>query len=70
MAFEAIECNDNQRVKFASHLLKGEALTWWNLTRSFLMPGVLARLSWPEFKKKLLEKYCNKRALDKIEEEF
>ncbi|KAJ9558688.1 hypothetical protein OSB04_013302 [Centaurea solstitialis] len=34
MAFEASECNDSQRVKFASHLLKGEALTWWNLTRT------------------------------------
>ena len=28
MAFEASECEDSQRVKFASHLLKGEALTW------------------------------------------
>ncbi|KAJ9556056.1 hypothetical protein OSB04_010670 [Centaurea solstitialis] len=62
MAFEAI--------KFASHLLRGEALTWWNLTRSSLTPEVLARLSWGEFKKKMLEKYCSERALDKIEEEF
>ena len=45
MAFEASECNDNQRVNFASHLLTGEALTWWNLTCTSLTPGVLARLS-------------------------
>ncbi|KAJ9544097.1 hypothetical protein OSB04_023804 [Centaurea solstitialis] len=70
MAFEASECDDSQRVKFASHLLKGEALTWWNLTRSSLTPEVLARLSWGDFKKKMLEKYCSERSLDKIEEEF
>ena len=33
MDFKASECDDNHRVKFASHLLKGDALTWWNLTR-------------------------------------
>ncbi|KAJ9566249.1 hypothetical protein OSB04_002215 [Centaurea solstitialis] len=70
MAFEASECDPSQRVKFASHLLKGEALTWWNLTRSSLAPEVYARLSWAEFKKKTLEKYCSERALDKIEDEF
>ncbi|KAJ9540615.1 hypothetical protein OSB04_027121 [Centaurea solstitialis] len=70
MAFEASECDSSQRVKFASHLLKGEALTWWNLTRSSLAPEVYAMLSWAEFKKKTLEKYCSERALDKIEDEF
>ncbi|KAJ9542143.1 hypothetical protein OSB04_028649 [Centaurea solstitialis] len=70
MAFEASECDDSQRVKFASHLLKGEALTWWNLTRTSLTPEVLAVLPWSEFKKKMLEKYCSERALDKIEDEF
>ncbi|KAJ9564428.1 hypothetical protein OSB04_000394 [Centaurea solstitialis] len=70
MAFEASECEDSQRVKFASHLLKGEALTWWNLTRTSLTPKVLAVLPWSEFKKKMLEKYCSERALDKIEDEF
>ncbi|KAJ9546788.1 LOW QUALITY PROTEIN: hypothetical protein OSB04_019331 [Centaurea solstitialis] len=70
MAFEASECDDSQRVKFASHLLKGEALTWWNLTRTSLTPGVLAVLPWSEFKRKMLEKYCSERALDKIEDEF
>ncbi|KAJ9555800.1 hypothetical protein OSB04_010414 [Centaurea solstitialis] len=70
MAFEASECDSSQRVKFASHLLKGETLTWWNLTRSSLTPEVYARLSWAEFKKKTLEKYCSERAIDKIVDEF
>ncbi|KAI3758507.1 hypothetical protein L6452_06072 [Arctium lappa] len=70
MAFESSECADAQRVKFASQLLRGDALSWWNITRRALTPEILAKLPWPTFKKKIMEKYCNERALDKIEEEF
>ncbi|KAI3746259.1 hypothetical protein L6452_08685 [Arctium lappa] len=70
MAFELSECGDSQRAKFSSQLLRGEALTWWNLTRKALTPEVLAKLTWPTFKKKIMDKYCNERALDKIDEEF
>ncbi|KAI3729056.1 hypothetical protein L6452_17703 [Arctium lappa] len=38
MDFESSECDVSQRVKFASQLLMGEALIWWNLTRSVLTP--------------------------------
>ncbi|KAI3669067.1 hypothetical protein L6452_40288 [Arctium lappa] len=31
---------------------------------------VLAQLSWGAFKKKVMDKYCNERALDRIEDEF
>ncbi|KAI3757889.1 hypothetical protein L6452_05433 [Arctium lappa] len=41
-----------------------------NVTRRALIPEVLAKLTWPTFKKKILEKYCNDRALDKIEDDF
>ncbi|KAI3677500.1 hypothetical protein L6452_36764 [Arctium lappa] len=65
MAFEASECADTQRVKFASQILRGDALTWWNVTRRVLTPEVLDKITWPTFKKKLMEKFCNARALDK-----
>ncbi|KAI3707060.1 hypothetical protein L6452_25248 [Arctium lappa] len=48
MAFESSECDVSQWVKFASQLLRGEALIWWNLTRSALTPEVLAKLTWPD----------------------
>ncbi|KAI3665770.1 hypothetical protein L6452_44401 [Arctium lappa] len=70
MAFESSECADAQRVKFASQLLRGDALSWWNITRRALAPEILAKLPWSAFKKKIMEKYCNERALYKIEEEF
>ncbi|KAI3727551.1 hypothetical protein L6452_16167 [Arctium lappa] len=70
MAFEASECDSSQWVKFASQLLRGEALIWWNLTRSALVPEVLAKLTWPVFKEKLMDKYCSERSMDKLEREF
>ena len=70
MTFESSEYDESQRVKFVSQLFKGEGLSWWNLTRSALWSGGLAKLTWVTFKKKVMNKYCNKRALDKIEEEL
>ncbi|KAI3684861.1 hypothetical protein L6452_34088 [Arctium lappa] len=70
MAFESSECDPSQRVKFASQLLRGEALIWWNLTRSALTPEVLAKLTWTVFKEKIMDKYCSERSLDKLEREF
>ncbi|KAI3667585.1 hypothetical protein L6452_42651 [Arctium lappa] len=67
MAFESSECDPSQRVKFASQLLWGEALIWWNLTRSVLTPEVLAKLTWPVFKEKIIDKYCSERSMDKLE---
>ncbi|KAI3748936.1 hypothetical protein L6452_12381 [Arctium lappa] len=70
MAFESSECDPSQRVKFASQLLRGEALIWWNLTRSVLTPEVLAKLTWSVFKEKIMDKYCSERSMDKLEREF
>ncbi|KAI3727699.1 hypothetical protein L6452_16317 [Arctium lappa] len=70
MDFESCECDPSQRVKFASQLLRGEALIWWNLTRSILTREVLAKLTWPVFKEKIMDKYCSERSMDKLEREF
>ncbi|KAI3747026.1 hypothetical protein L6452_09468 [Arctium lappa] len=70
MAFESSECDPSQRVKFASQLLRGEDLIWWNLTRSVLTPEVLAKLTWSVFKEKIMDKYCSERSMDKLEREF
>ncbi|KAI3685832.1 hypothetical protein L6452_35092 [Arctium lappa] len=70
MAFDSSEFDPSQRVKFASQLLRGEALIWWNLTQSTLTPEVLAKLTWTVFKEKIMDKYCSERSLDKLEREF
>ncbi|KAI3678392.1 hypothetical protein L6452_37682 [Arctium lappa] len=69
-AFGSSECGDDQRVRFDTQLLRDTALIWWNIVQSTLSPEVLAQLSWAEFKKKLLEEFCNERTMDRIEKEF
>ncbi|KAI3759605.1 hypothetical protein L6452_07536 [Arctium lappa] len=69
-AFGSSECGDDQRVRFSTQLLRDTALIWWNIIQSTLFPEVLAQLSWAEFKKKLLEEFCNERTMDRIEKEF
>ncbi|KAI3757372.1 hypothetical protein L6452_04909 [Arctium lappa] len=69
-AFGSSECGDDQRVRFGTQLLRDTALIWWNIIQSTLSFEVLARLSWAEFKKKLLEEFCNERTMDRIEKEF
>ena len=53
--FDACDCLENQRIKYVTRLLKDEAIDWWELIRSSLTPENLARLSWAEFKEKLME---------------
>ena len=67
---EPCECYHDQLVKFALRLLKVEALGWWELTYAPLTPETLAKLTWSNFNKKMLEKYSSTRDLDKIEDEF
>jgi hypothetical protein len=69
-AFLMCECADTQKAKFASHVLKGAALIWWNIYVSSTEAAVITKLSWEEFKRKVLEEFCNERAMDRLEDEF
>ncbi|GKA64532.1 putative reverse transcriptase domain-containing protein [Tanacetum coccineum] len=57
-------------VKFATSTLTKEALSWWN---SFAQPiGIeeAYKITWVEFKKLLIKKYCPRTEVRKIEDEF
>ncbi|KAI3702757.1 hypothetical protein L6452_28509 [Arctium lappa] len=69
-AFRSSECGEEQRVIFGSRMLRGIALTCWDVYSASLEPTVLDQLSWSTFKEKLLEEYCNERSLDRIKDEF
>ncbi|KAI3757500.1 hypothetical protein L6452_05040 [Arctium lappa] len=69
-AFRSSECGEGQKAIFGSQMLRGTSLTWWNVYSSSVEATVLAKLSWSTFKKKLMEEFCNERALDRLEEEF
>ncbi|GJT44817.1 zinc finger, CCHC-type, retrotransposon gag domain protein, partial [Tanacetum coccineum] len=47
--FEISECSNRQMVKYASHLLKGEARHWWNMSKIARGDGVASVITWDEF---------------------
>ncbi|GJS78130.1 putative reverse transcriptase domain-containing protein [Tanacetum coccineum] len=58
------------KVKFATGTLTEEALSWWN---SFAQPiGIeeAYKITWVEFKKLLIKKYCPRTEVQKMEDEF
>ncbi|GKE90174.1 reverse transcriptase domain-containing protein, partial [Tanacetum coccineum] len=68
---EFISCQPiNCKVKFATGTLTEEALSWWN---SFAQPIRIEeayKITWVEFKKLLIKKYCPRTEVQKMEDEF
>ncbi|GJS33249.1 putative reverse transcriptase domain-containing protein [Tanacetum coccineum] len=68
--FSRSNCTEDCKVKFATGTLTEEALSWWN---SFSQPiGIKEayKITWIEFKKLLIKKYCPRTEVQKIEDEF
>ncbi|GJX23079.1 putative reverse transcriptase domain-containing protein [Tanacetum coccineum] len=68
--FSHSNCTDDCKVKFATGTLNEEALSWWN---SFTQPiGIeeAFKITWSEFKKPLIKKYCPRTQVKKMEDEF
>ncbi|GJZ51289.1 hypothetical protein Tco_0605804, partial [Tanacetum coccineum] len=61
-------CAEENKVKFAISTLTKEALFWWN---SFAQPiGIEEsnKITWSEFKRLLIKKYCPQTEIKKMEE--
>nr|GEY75502.1 zinc finger, CCHC-type, retrotransposon Gag domain protein [Tanacetum cinerariifolium] len=56
--FEISECSTRQRVKYASHLLKGEARHWWDMIKIARGDDVASVMTWEEFEELVMENYC------------
>ncbi|GJS86757.1 reverse transcriptase domain-containing protein [Tanacetum coccineum] len=68
--FSCSNCTEDCKVKFATCTLTEEALSWWN---SFAQPiGIeeAYKITWVEFKKLLIKKYCPRTEVQKMEDEF
>ncbi|GJT18688.1 reverse transcriptase domain-containing protein [Tanacetum coccineum] len=68
--FSCSNCTEDCKVKFATGTLTEEALSWWN---SFAQPiGIeeAYKITWVEFKKLLIKKYCPRTKVQKMEDEF
>ncbi|PWA83588.1 hypothetical protein CTI12_AA165160 [Artemisia annua] len=68
--FEISECSRGQRVKYASHLLKGEARHWWNMIKIARGNEAVSAMTWEQFEELVMENYYPKGLMDKLEEEF
>ncbi|GJU54278.1 putative reverse transcriptase domain-containing protein [Tanacetum coccineum] len=68
--FSRSNCTEDCKVKFATGTLTEEALSWWN---SFAQPIWIEeayKITWVEFKKLLIKKYCPQTKVHKMEDEF
>ncbi|GJS52303.1 reverse transcriptase domain-containing protein [Tanacetum coccineum] len=70
LMFSRSNCTEDCKVKFGTGTLTEEALSWWN---SFAQPiGIeeAYKITWVEFKKLLIKKYCPRTEVQKMEDEF
>nr|GEW97581.1 reverse transcriptase domain-containing protein [Tanacetum cinerariifolium] len=66
--FSRSNCAEKNKVKFAISTLTEEALFWWN---SFAQPMRIEeayKITWFEFKRLLIKKYCPQTEIKKMEE--
>nr|GEY81464.1 reverse transcriptase domain-containing protein [Tanacetum cinerariifolium] len=69
MSFQPFKFKDC-KVNFATGTLTEEALSWWN---SFAQPTWIEeayKITWVEFKKLFIKKYCPQTEVQKIKDEF
>nr|GEW65853.1 putative reverse transcriptase domain-containing protein [Tanacetum cinerariifolium] len=64
------KCPAKSQVEFASSMLQGRALTWWNTLVQTRGMAVAIAQSWEDFKKLLMEQYCPDDEVEKLESEF
>nr|GEU48874.1 reverse transcriptase domain-containing protein [Tanacetum cinerariifolium] len=68
--FSRSNFTEDCKVKFATGTLIEEGLSWWN---SFVQPiGIeeAYKITWVEFKKLLIKRYCPRTEIQKMEDEF
>ncbi|GJV78232.1 hypothetical protein Tco_1509816 [Tanacetum coccineum] len=68
--FSHSNCTEDCKVKFATSTLTKEALSWWNSFPQPIRIEEAYKITWVEFKKLLIKKYCARTEVQKMEEEF
>ncbi|GJU80406.1 reverse transcriptase domain-containing protein [Tanacetum coccineum] len=70
LVFSRSNCTEDCKVKFATGTLTEEALSWWNLFAQPIRIEEAYKITWVEFKKLLIKKYCPRTKIQKMEDEF
>ncbi|XP_028236588.1 uncharacterized protein LOC114415925 [Glycine soja] len=68
--FRVMECQDHQKVLFATHMLVDEAEYWWENTRPRLEGAGGVVVQWETFRQTFLEKYFPEDVKNRKEMEF
>lgn len=63
-------CTEKDKTKFATCMLEGRALTWWNAQTQILGVDEAYGLPWADLKKRINEEYCPRNELQKLDAEF
>ncbi|KAI3790948.1 hypothetical protein L2E82_04403 [Cichorium intybus] len=64
------KCTEGNKVEFATCMLQDRALTWWKNQVQTRGRAAAYQLSWEDLKKLLIEEYCPKDELQKLESEL
>ncbi|KAI3810118.1 hypothetical protein L1987_19727 [Smallanthus sonchifolius] len=64
------ECTADCMVKYSTFMLTDKALTWWNTQMKTLGRETAYQLSWEDLKNMMIEEYCPRNELQKIETEM
>ncbi|KAD7480526.1 hypothetical protein E3N88_03662 [Mikania micrantha] len=65
--FHMCRCSKEDKVKFATGTLEGQALTWWNSHVQTLSLETANSIPWENFVKMLKEEYCPQNEIKKLE---
>nr|GEW72589.1 reverse transcriptase domain-containing protein [Tanacetum cinerariifolium] len=68
--FMSRHCTEDCKVKFATGTLTKEALSWWNSFGQPIGMEEAYKITWVEFKKLLIKKYCPRTEIKKKEDKF
>ncbi|XP_028216617.1 uncharacterized protein LOC114398639 [Glycine soja] len=68
--FRVMECQDHQKVLFATHMLANEVEYWWENTRPRLEGAGGVVVQWETFRQTFLEKYFPEDVKNRKEMEF
>ncbi|XP_035541661.1 uncharacterized protein LOC118344664 [Juglans regia] len=55
--FSVLECTDQQKVRFATFKLIGEAKRWWNFEKAIREADGTGVVSWPHFKQNFFDRF-------------
>ncbi|GJR18209.1 putative reverse transcriptase domain-containing protein [Tanacetum coccineum] len=68
--FRISNCSVENQIKFSTCTLLGSALTWWNAHVRTASHDVAYAMTWTNLKKKIIDKYCPKGEIKKLEVEL